>query len=224
MGVQLKFIGQSAMDKYYREYKGNTGFFTLDDFIFNGGIQVAEFYQRLYNEKYAELRQEKIHKDELVGVDEELLSSQELEVKDNIATLQYPVMSFLYDKSNVGFQFLLPVKPSDIKLERSSLDEVWQFDYIPETNRVFWYARQGTLRFKKNSACTLQKVELLYIPSVMDKEGKVFGDAVIADGVANAAINGTVAAIRALEAKIVKESLDGNSNMALETEINPKRP
>ncbi len=222
MGVLLKYIGSSAQDLYYRDFKGNTGFFTLDDFIFRAAVTVAEFYQKLYEQKYQELRQEKIAKDELVGVDQDLLSSQELSFKDNVATLQFPVMSFLYDKSNVGYQFLLPVNPADVKFERASLDEEWQFDYLPVSNRIFWYPKQGTVKLQKKTACTIQKGELLYIPAVMGKDGQVFGDAVIADGVAATAINQTVAVMRSLvEGKPVKMSLDNNENVTIPTEINP---
>lgn len=223
MAVTLKYIAQSAMDLYFRDFKGNTGFFELSDFIFRSGVTVADYYQKLYEQKYQELRQEKMAKDELVGVDQDLLSAQILTVdKEGVAKLQYPVMSFFYDKSNTGYQFLLPVKPSDIKLERSSLDEVWQFDYLPKSNRVFWYSQQGTIRFKKDSACTLHEVELLYIPSVMNSEGQVLGDAMVADGVAMIAINSTVAAMKQLTANtVVKEGLDNNNNPVLQTEINP---
>jgi hypothetical protein len=223
MAVQLRFIGQSSMDLYYRDFKGNTGFFELDDFIFRAATTVADYYQKTYEQKYQELRQTKSAKDELVGVDQDLLSSQELEFKDNIATLLYPVMSFLYDKSNVGYQFLLPIQPSDVKFERASLDEVWQFDYLPKSNRIFWLPQQGKIRLQKNSTCTIQKAELLYIPSVIDKTGKVFGEAMVADGVAAIAINQTVAAMKGLsDSTIVKESLDGNENKTIQTEVNPK--
>lgn len=222
MAIQLRFVGQNAMDLYYRDFKGNTGFFELDDFIFRAALALAEFYQKSYDQKYNELRQEKSAKDELVGFDQDQLSSQEIEFKGNIGTISYPVMTFLSDKSNCGYQFLLPLKPWDVKFERASLDEEWQFDYLPESKRIFWYPKQGTIKAQKNSACTVQKAELLYIPSAMDREGKVFGEALIPDGVANTVTNMTVAAMRQLEAPVVKESLDGNENKVLQKEVNPK--
>lgn len=220
MAVTLKYIGSSAQDLYYRDFKGNTGFFELDDFIFRAGVTVAEFYQKLYEQKYQELRQERTQKDELVGIDPDLLSVQELAVKDNEAVIEFPVMSFLYDQSSTGYQFVMPVNPKGVKLERCSMAEIWQFDYLPTSNRILWLPQNGKLKFKTTGNCNIQAVELYYIPSVMSKEGKVFGDTMIADGVANIAINQTVATMRQIEAKVVKESLDGNSNATLETEIN----
>lgn len=226
MGVQLKFVAQAAMDEYFRDFKGNTGFFTLEDFIFRAGSVVADYYQRLYSEKYAELRQERQAKDNLVGVDPDVLSVQELKVENTLngkseATLLYPVMSFLYDKSGVGYQFVLPVEPSDVKLERSSMDEIWQQDYLPTTNRIFWRPQNGKIIFTSKGVCKVQSVELYYIPSVMNTEGEVLGETMIADGLVSIAVNATVAAMRQLQANvIVKEGLDGNNNPTLQTEIN----
>lgn len=223
MAVTLKYIGQSAMDSYYKEYKGNTGFFTLDDFIFRAAATVADYYQRLYDAKYAELRQEKRHKDELIGVDPDLLSVQELTFKDGAADITYPVMTFIYDKSSVGYQFVLPVTPADVKLERASMDEVWQQDYLPKTNRIFWRPQNGEIKLFKNGDCNIQKAELYYIPSVMSKDGTVLGEAMIADGLIDAAVNMTVLKMKQVEqGTIIKEGLDGNKNPTLETEVNPK--
>lgn len=220
MAVTLKYIAQSAMDAYYRDYKGNTGFFDLNDFIFRAGASVAEYYQKTYDQKYAELRQEKRHRDELIGVDTDLLSVQELTVKDGEATLKFPVMSFLYDTSGMGYQQLISIKPKEAVLERSSMDELWQYNYLPKTCRIFWRPQNGKLKFYMNANANVSLVELYYIPSVMNSQGEVFEDAMIADGIMDYAINATIAKLRQVEAQVVKESNDFNENKIMQTEMN----
>lgn len=226
MAIPLKIIGQYTMDAYYKDFKGNTGFFELSDFIFRAASTIASLYQKMYDAKYLELRQEKIAKDELVGVDSDLLSVQELEIENSAdgrseAKLKYPVMSFFSDKSGVGYQFVLPVGVR-VNLERSSMDEIWQYNYLPTTDRIFWRPQNGKLVFYKNGVCNIKAVELYYIPSVMDCDGEVFGDAMIADGLVDAAVNQTVAMMRQIEqGMVIKAGLDGNENKVLQTELNP---
>lgn len=222
MGVTLKYVGSLCMDDYYRDYKGNTGFYELDDFIARAGATVADYYQKAYDAKYAELRQEKRSKDELVGIDPDLLSVQKLTFKDNEATIQFPVMSFFSDKSSVGYQFILPVPANQVIMERSSMDDLWLYQYIPTSNRVFWRPQNGKIKIFKNSNCNVNEAELYYIPSVMGKDGEVFGDAIIPDGIVDYAINATVAKLRQVEAPVVKMSNDENENSTIQTEVNPK--
>lgn len=227
MAVKLSLIGQYAMDAYYKEYKGNTGFFELNDFIFKAAATIADYYQRMYDAKYLELRQEKRAKEELVGFDPDILSVQELEIDNSLngkseVNLKYPVMSFLSDKSGVGYQFLLPLQPSSgVTLERSSMDELWLYNYIPTTHRIFWRPQNGKLRFYKNALCNIQTVELYYIPSVMNSDGEILGDAMIPDGLMDVAVNKTVATMRGIEqGQVVKMANDGNENKIMETEVN----
>jgi len=220
MGVSLKYIGQAAMDNYFRDYKPNTGFFELNDFIFRAAATISSFYQKIYDVNYQELRQDKINKTELVSFDPDILSVQEMEIKDNEAKLKFPVMSFLSDKSSTGYQFLLPIKPKEVTFERSSMDDLWVYQYVPKTSRVFWRPQGGKIKFFKNFNGGLITAELYYIPSVMNSEGEIFGDAIIPDGLMEMAINGTIAAMRQVLPQTVKETNDLNQNSIMQSEIN----
>jgi hypothetical protein len=221
MAVHLSYIGQAAMDNYYKDYKGNTGFFELDDFIFRAGATISNIYQQTYQDSYKELRQDKNNKEELVAFDTELLSVQELDVKGLESEVNCPVMSFLYDKSNTGYQFLLPIEPKDVIFERSTMDDLWIYDYLPYTNRIFWRLQNGKIKFFKNCLGGIKKVQLYYIPSIQNKNGEIYGDTMIADGLVDMAINGTVLKMRQIEQGIiVKKENDLNNNMTIETEIN----
>lgn len=227
MGVTLKYIGQMAMDSYFQNYKGNADFFELDDFIVRAGAVIADYYQKIYDAKYVELRQEKRAAMDLVGFDTEMLSIQPLEVKHDRESGEYysditePVMTFFSDKSNVGYQLLLPRSPKNVNLERTSLDELWQVQYVPYVNRVFWLPDNGKITYIKKGSCNIKEVSLYYIPALMNKDGEVLRDAQIADGIVDLAINRTVGVMKQIAAgTIIKETNDFNGNKIMESEIN----
>lgn len=225
--VTLNYIGQAAMDNYYLNYRGNADFFGLDDFVFRAGAIINDFYQKTFMTKYNELRQEKINKAELVGFNVDMLSSQDLEVKlhremqEYRATLSQPVMTFSYDQSETGYQLVTPLSPKKVNIERTSISELWQVQYLPFTNRIFWYPDNGDLVFLKKGDCNISKVRLYYIPSLRNKDGEVVGDTPIGDGLAHMAITTTVMTMKQqAEGTVVKETNDLNPNKVMESEIN----
>lgn len=227
MAVTLKYIAQSAQDSYYQNYKGNADFFELDDFIFRAGAVITDYYQKMYQAKYGELRQDKRASIDLVGFDSDMLSVQVLEVKKDKDTQEYyskmefPVMTFMYDHSNVGYQMLLPISPKNVNLERTALNELWQVQYLPFTDRIFWLPDNGKITYIKKGFCNIKSVSLYYIPALMNKDGEVIGEAQIADGLVDMAINGTVARMKSIaDGTIVKMTNDFNPVKIVESEIN----
>ena len=210
------------MDNFYKEYRSPTDFFSLNDFIFRAANTIADFYQKQYDAKYAELRVD-TRGGELVGFDPEFLMEQEIlvEGKTNEAEIKYPVMSFLTSIAGVGYQELIPVEPHDANLERSNISETWMYGYAPFSNRILWRPQKGKIIFKSLGKCNIRKAKLFYIPSVLDKSGKPFPDSLVPDGVADYAIAATVLKMKQqIDGVIVKESLDGNSNKTMQTEMN----
>lgn len=227
MATRLKYIGQSAMDNYYQNYKGNADFFDLPDFIFRAAAFIAEFYQQIYMSKYAELRQEKRHSIDLVSFNSDMLSVEALTVTMDKETREYTatptarVMTFLYDQSNVGYQNMIPVSPKNVNLERSTIDELWQLQYVPFVGRIFWIPDQGKITFYKKGDCNITKANLYYIPALMNDDGEVYEDAVIADSVANTAISNVPGIMKQIaQGTIVKQTNDMNPNKVMESEIN----
>lgn len=223
MGVVLKYIGQSAMDGYLQNYRTASDFWTLQDFIMRAATVIAEFYQRSYDAQYQMNRQDKT--DEVISFSADILSEQDLKVErkdgDLVSTLDYPVMSFIHDKQTSGVQQVIPLKPNDVSLERSNITEIWQLKLNPLTNRIFWVATRGKLSFYKKGFCNITLVKVLYVPAVMNESGEVNEDALIADGVAEMAINMTILKMKQeKDGIIIKELNDGNSNKALENELN----
>jgi hypothetical protein len=227
MPATLKFIGQAAMDNYFLNYRVGSDFFNLQDFTLRAATTIAEYYQKIYDQQYAMNRADKT--DEVVAFPTEILSEQELQVerKENeiFATLLIPTMAFLGDNQTSGIQDVIPVSPFDAQLERSNVSEVWQYKLLPFTNRLFWRLESGKIKFFKKGRGNINIIRVLYIPAVMDIEGNIFEDAQIADGVADMAINLTVAKFKQLSAAtIVKELNDGSANKILENETNLVKP
>jgi hypothetical protein len=218
MPKQLKYVAQDVMDMFYRDYKGNSDFFDIDDFIEFTGNNISGIYQSFYQEKYNENVKDK--KEEVVTFDSGVLSEQVIEVKDNgTGTLEgkllFPVMSFTYDQQSVGFQdvFVIEPKESNYELERTNISSIWSLRYMPVTNRAFFYSDINTIKIIKKGNSNINKVRVLYIPTM-------FPEAVIPDGIIEVAIEKTVQSMRTMIAgKIVKESLDGNKNEIAQTEI-----
>lgn len=223
MPATLKYIGQTAMDNFFQDYRPNGGFFTLDDFVLRAATTIAEFYQKNYDAQYQMNRQEK--SDEVISFSSDILSEQDLtiEKKDGeiFATLVAPIMAFIHDKQSTGAQELIPISPNDVQLERSNITETWQYRLIPYTNRIFWRLQGDKIKFFKNGRCNINAVKLLYIPAVMDKDGNLQYDALIADGVADMAINITVLKMKQVkDGIVVKELNDGQGNKILQNEAN----
>lgn len=214
----LKFIAQSAMDEFYQNYRSDFQFFDLEDFITNVGQTVSSIYQKYYEAQYKDLRGER--KDEVVIFDTGMLAEQILDVtnKDGIlfSTITQPVMTFMYDQNSTGIQIVQDIL-NGTELERTSVTELWQLKYMPKTNRIFFYSDINKIGFVNKGDCNLKKVRVLYVPSMYE-------DAVVADTVADQAIQQTILEMRQLaDKRVVKKSLDGNDNLLLEAEIDKKQ-
>lgn len=218
MPQQLQYVAQLAMDNFYQQYKGENDFWELSDFISMVGNTVAGMYQDIYKQYYALIRQDK--NPEVVCFDSGWLLSQELEVKkDNdgflTATLTKPVMTFPYDRSSSGLQEIFIIEPfNTCQPERTSISALYQFKYLPKTNRVFFYQDMNKINFWSNIILNVKKIRVLYVPVMNDPEAPV------ADGIIADAITKTVSTLKQIAAGNVVDSTENqNSNKIMQTEI-----
>jgi hypothetical protein len=206
------------MDVFYGNFRSNSEFFTNEDFIFHVGAAVADLYRQEYLQKYGELRQEK--SDSMVELDPTWLNEQELEVeiKDGrfFAPIKQPFMNFPYDAQSTGIQSVFSVTPNYGKeLQRVSLNQLWQLQYIPATNEIFFAPEKKKLNIFKYGTANTQKVKMFYVPAIGD-------DMEIPDGLVELAMSNTVSKMKGLlQGNVVKKSIDGSQNKTMETEINP---
>lgn len=213
---KLNIIAQYAMDAYYRDFKADSQFFDIDDFIFHVGNTVTDLYLQEYRIEKARIRQEK--SDEVVSFSSDWIPHVEVIFENKngeiSATLPKSVMAFPFNSDTVGVQDIIATSPRGAKLERGSISELWSYAYLPDSDRIYWWVEQNNIfAFKKGSA-NLQKAKVFYIP-VMD------GDSEVPDGVINYVILTTVTNMRQMETGVVIDKTnDGNSNKVLQSEIN----
>lgn len=218
MGQPIEIVAQTVMDSWYQNYRAASDFFTLADFVYHTGATIAGAYQQEYQRQYAENKLEK--KEELVSFDPSWLNEQVLKVENKngelIATLTEPIMSFLYDRCTAGIQFVFATKPRpEFELERLSLEEMWQAAYIPFSNRVYFVPQRDKITIVKKGNCNVAELRVLFIPAISNT---MF----IPDGLIDYAITNTVQRMKAFkEGIVVKKSLDGQQNIAFQTEMNP---
>lgn len=218
MGQPIEIVAQSVMDSYFQDFRAASSFFTLPDFVYHTGATIAGAYQQEYQRQYAENRQEQ--KEELVSFDPSWLNEQVLKVESKngelIATLAEPIMSFLYDRCTAGIQFVFATKPRpEFELERLSLEEKWQAAYIPFSNRVYFVPQRDKIMLVKKGNCNVAEIRVLFIPAISNT-------LIVPDGLIEYAITNTVQRMKAYkDGVVVKKSLDGQQNMAFQTEMNP---
>lgn len=223
MAVTLKYIAQAAMDNFLQNFRSNSDFWTLDDFMLRAATTIAEFYQKSYDTQYQMNRAEKI--DEVISFAPEILSEQVVKVVhkngERYAMLDLPAMSFLHDNQSTGIQFIQPISPNDVKLERSNMFESYIYGLLPFSNSIFWSVRGMKLVFFTTGRGNINEINVFYVPAVMDREGNIIQDALIADGVADMAINITPLKLKQQkDGVVIKQTNDLNANSIVQTELN----
>jgi hypothetical protein len=217
MGQPINLVAQAAMDDFYGNYKSETDFYTLDDFIDRCSSVLADVFQKSWEAQYNEMRSEK--REELVTFDPTWLNEQILEVKNinGEYTTEFvkPVMSFLSDRCSAGVQFVFSLMPNPgLELERISLAEKWQLKLSPHVNKGFFTPLRNSIVFTTIGDVRVSKVRVLYIP----KAGK---DMDVPDGLIDYTRTTVVAKLKGiLKDNVIKKSIDGNQNEVMQTEIN----
>lgn len=217
MGQKIAIIAQLCQDDFEQNYANGTSFFQLSDYIIRAGNVASDFYRNMWMQMYQELRQEK--RDEVVGFEPSVLSEQIIELKrvsgEFIGELEKPAMSLPYDKQSSGFQAVFDEKTGK-ELERSNINETWQYQYQPYTNRLFYRIDRDKIKVFTKGMANVQKLRILYVPSITIGDG----EAELPDGMVNYVVMTTVSQMAALAGRPIKKSLDGNENQKFETEFN----
>jgi hypothetical protein len=218
MAQPIPIVAQYVMDSYYQDFKQESEFFDLPDFIFHSASTVGDYYRQEYKQMYDQIRAEK--SDEIVAFSEDLLVPITLKVKDNVATFpkDFSVMSFTSDRQTSGFQKIFVTKPKQngfgIQLERSNLYQIWQLRYVTKSNVVYWYYDRGAIKFFTKGEFNIQEIDVLYVPGVSTSM-------LVPDSLIDWTVNNTVQKMKAIkQGTVVKQSIDNNNNPIQETEMN----
>lgn len=219
MGVHIDIVAQTAMDRYYRDYKASVQFLDLEDFKTACGFAYGTVLQKLYQIQYQELKSEKT--DGLVSFDPMILNEQILEVKKDgekrIAKFTSPIMSFGFSDQSVGIQNVTVVEPSNSfgeEIERFSQQAAWQMKYVPFVNKLFFMPTKEGVVIVKKGYCNVSKVAVSYVPATTGSDYE------IPEGFIDEIIVECISIIQNGGLPVIKKANDQNPNMVMETEMN----
>ena len=218
MGQNIVIVAQNIFDDFLQNYADGTTFFTLDDFVQRAGFFAADFYRQEWKVQYDEIRQER--RTEVVGFEPSVLSEQFSKVKKDgkewVGDIEKPAMSLPFDMQSSSFQNVFDIKTGE-ELERSNINEIWQYKYLPFTGKFLYVIDRKKIRIFTKGNCNIQEVRILYVPSIQ------IGDteADLPDGIVSYVMMNTLNYFRsAKEGVIVKKAQDQNFNKVMESEIN----
>lgn len=160
---KLDSLAADIMDLYYQDFPdADESFFTREFFermVLDG---YASLLQSVYNRSYELLRADNKHKTSMVVFDSELLTKEEVEVKEGKVTLKHRVMSFLYDQSGCAIQDV----QGDCDFIRIRYFEKHKLKLIENGSEVFWWAEPSLETTELNfSKSTNAKANIYYLPS-----------------------------------------------------------
>lgn len=224
MPKPIEIVAQDSMDLFYQNYKSNSDFFELEDFISHCGGVLGAFYQQEYQRVRAEMRSER--RDEVAPFDPGILLLQELEVKNEDgrvwADLQHSVMSFPFDEQGMGLQDILALDPRNgLAFERTTATAAFQLEYVPRAPIVWFYMIGDRIHLINKSTAKLKKINALTVPSVYSPK------LMIPDGIVEYVVTTAAMTIKqGAQGTVVKKSSDQNPNKILQTEVNlpPSKP
>lgn len=217
MSVSIEIVAQSAMDRFYGDYKSSVMYWELSDFILGCGMAWAAACQRMYLVQYAESRADK--DDSVVAFDPLILNDQQLKVDKTtkFAKFEVPVMAFGFSNQSVGIQSVTIVEPSNSfgdEIERQPSQSQWQLGLLPFVNKIFYVPKNDGIQIVKKGNCNVSLVNVAYVPAGTG------GGYSIPDGMADEVIMECISIIREGRLPVVKKTNDQNPNMVMETEMN----
>ncbi len=216
MPTPIDIVAFRAMDLFYQNYKSNSEFWDIDDFVAHCGGVLGSVYQQEYNRERAEARSEK--RDEVITFDPNILLIQEIEVKeeggDIWAELECPVMSFPFDQQGVGLQEIMALAPrNSIHFERTTFAAKYQLDYIPNSRIIWFYLMGDKIMLINKSTTKLKKIRAFTVPSVNSEK------LLVPDGIVEYVITTAAMTIKqGAQGTVVKKSSDQNPNKIIQTE------
>jgi hypothetical protein len=215
----LEQVASKARDLYNQDYADRTEFFTLKDFKFH----VAARYSAVLNALYQAARKEnKIESGfSAVEINPQWLITETVEelTEDPLshhwyAETKFNIFSFDFDTFANGLNQIRSF--GACKPKKISTQELPFYDIIPTTPDCYYYL-EGKKRptFLKKPSLPLT---LYYIPEVnANDENCVMSDSIVPD-----LIESTLRLMfGAKTGNVVKEANDGNTNDALQQQVNP---
>lgn len=215
-----QIVGQQLMDLYYKQYKTNSDFFDLDDFIRFVGNAWAYLLVQEYKENYALMAKEGVI--DVVGFSHDFIQEQVVDVRQEGNTyfgrLKSPIMGFPYDQRTTGIQNVFPIGNQGCgEIIRASIDEQWMDCYLPRTSKRFWHLQtRDKMIFTNIEQCNLKKVSVLYIPAPEDP------NLIITEGKVGEVLSAAMLLMKGEENKIIPSVNNQNKDRIIQTEADLK--
>lgn len=207
----LKIIAQLAMDFFYQNYRPADGFLRLEHFLYLCKAADGALKQQEYDNQ-VKLNLRKGAKEGPINLSSGNYITESPDITNGIATLNQkiltfagasPVISVSRVKLEGGCSNVMPISP----------EEIWQACDIKDV--VFWTPKCDGIEFLNlKGNCDPKKATITYLPELND-------NSVIPENRKFAILNMINAYIKsAQQGSIIDMSMDGNTNVATQTEIN----
>lgn len=164
----IKTIADLTMNLYFEDYANGAEFFDLYDFINYTSISYADLLGQEYITMYNQMRADADYN--VIEFSHDWLKTEVVKRGKGeegwFAELSQPVMSFPFDKSDIGIQNIFPLA-SNFKFEliRSSISQAWQDEYLPLTCKVFWSLLGQTIYLSGSIKEPPPQLRVVYIPA-----------------------------------------------------------
>ncbi len=159
------------MNLYFEDYANGAEFFDIDDFVQYTGMAYADLLGQEYIGMYNQMRQD--GDNSVIEFSHDWLKTEVVKrEKDNegyFVNLLEPIMSFPYDKRDVGLQNIFPVGTQfKGELIRSSISESWLDEYIPLSCKVYWSLLGKKIYLSTTMGEPPASLRVVYVPSLSD--------------------------------------------------------
>lgn len=212
----IRTLADHTMNIYYADFAAGSSFFDIDDFISYTGMAYADLLGQEYQIMYNQMRQD--GEANIVEFSHDWLKQEVLKRQKGdegfFIELSQGVMSFPYDRKDVGIQNIFPTKQGfKNELIRSSISEIWQDIYLPISNKIFWALLENKIYLSSVTYEPPTELRVVYVPSVSE-------DLDIPASRQKMVMDNTIKMMRESQRGVlVKETNDGNLNKAPQTEL-----
>lgn len=214
--ADIKTVAGHTMDLYFGDFAEAAEFFDIDDFVFYTGAAYADLLGQEYRIEYAKMAAE--GEGNLVSFSHDWLQTFEAKRdKDDdgyFIKLPQPVMSFPFDKRDLGIQNIFAANKLMAKeYIRSSIGTIWQDQFLPASTNIYWALLRDKIYLYTNIGEPPMLSKLVYIPGISD-------DLDIPDTRVQMVMTDTLKMMRdAEQGNLVKETADGNLNETLVSDV-----
>lgn len=218
--AKLKEIAADVMDSYYQDFKPDEEFLGLEHFT----ELCANAYAKLLSDAFTAARQmnKLLDGSSIVELGSDWLQIEQLEVKKTPGnsyweiTLPSRPFYFPFDIMCSGIQNVL--SPDGIEVNRIAAQDVWGIKLMPVTGVALYAIVGQQIRFYKWEHGKGKKLEVMYAPAASgDNPDMLINDTLVLP-VKTTALQ---FALAVKDGNVKDMSINGNSNRALQTEVDP---